>query len=56
MVAPEPKGIEIVCTLSVPVTAKQTAAIAKVLKEAVLRAYPDSKIRGCWVHERAPKG
>jgi hypothetical protein len=48
--------IEIVCTLDVPMTAKQSAIITKALKEAVREAYPDAKIRGCWVHDRPRKG
>ena len=49
------EGIEVVCTLNCPVTAKQGAAITKALKAAVAEAFPDTTVRGCWVHEGLPK-
>lgn len=46
-------GIEIVCELNTPVTAKQGKILEKAIKEAMKEAYPGVPVRGLWVHQSA---
>jgi hypothetical protein len=45
------EGIEIVCELNTNVTAKQAKIIEKAIKEAMKEAFPETPVRGLWVHQ-----
>jgi hypothetical protein len=45
------QGIEVVCELNTKVTAKQATILVKAIRAAMRKAYPDDKVRACWVHQ-----